>query len=442
MKGWIKLALVGCLTGLVTIAAIVAVAFGPRLLWIWHVSQTRADIQHGDLQAAEREANAALSTARSTCKDQLCGTFSLVASVYIAQAKYSQAQPIIDEWLKTAREQSGPHSIDLVRAYAISGAFYRRQARYDEAAQQYKLALDAASKGVDQNDPSLCDVNYALAKLDIYLEKAAPAKALFEQALRAARSQSPVDPMRSSRALAGLGDVDEFYGRYGSALAKYKQASQTNTDNPGETAELLDHMVPLYLAQNKLNEAQTTALKAQELLKHADGEAYVNTSDTIVEANLAAVYLATGKDAEAQPLVEDVLKQLAARVSAKHAGYANALILYARLQTHLGRFDKAKAALDQALPILEKTCGKKHRFIAELTRRRAELEMASGNSEKSEQDFRDAIEIARTTLPPQHPQIAGIMQSHAELLRKLNRHSEAEKLDKEAKQMLDHAENS
>jgi tetratricopeptide (TPR) repeat protein len=416
-----------------------AVLYGPALLWQWQITSAYEELKRSQITTATIDARNAVAVARYVSAEQLLQSMNLLIILYISQARYDLAAPLVDESLKSAERSFGADSPELLRARATAGAFYRRQAFYKDAAEQYTKALEPFQHQKLAYMPAIIDTMHALAKLDLYLGRTAQAKTLYERALELLRAKSKDDQSRLCRVYVGLGDVAEAQGHYMSAESIYKNAIDVCNAHPTEAWEPWAHLSVLHLQLDEMAPAQEAIVKAQKLQsEQEDGMSYVQTDDTVLAQDLAAICMQKRDLARVQELVTDDLKQLQARVSVRHPAYGNMLVLQARIDTAQGQFSKALALYAQAQSIIENACGHDHRLIAELLWRRAQTNEAALDRAAAERDFTSALEVARKALPATHPQTANIMHSYANFLSKIGQTERAQALETNAQYMIVH----
>ncbi len=106
-----------------------------------------------------------------------------------------------------------------------------------------------------------------------------------------------------------------------------------------------------------------------------------------------------------------------------------------------GRYAEAEPLYKRALAIQEKALGPDHPSVAKSLNNLAELYRAQGRYEEAELRYKRALAIMEKALGPEHPDVALGLENYAVLLRETGRGAEANKMEARAKEIrAKHAE--
>jgi len=150
--------------------------------------------------------------------------------------------------------------------------------------------------------------------------------------------------------------------------------------------------------------------------------------------NLASLYEAQGKYAEAEPLDKRALA-----IEEKALGPEDPYVAIiglnnlAELYHQQGKYAEAEPLHKRSLSILEKALGPEHPIMAKSLNNLGLVYTAQGKYAEAEPLYKRSLAIREKTLGPEHPSVASALENYAVLLRKTNREAEAAKLEARAK---------
>ena len=148
--------------------------------------------------------------------------------------------------------------------------------------------------------------------------------------------------------------------------------------------------------------------------------------------NLALLYDAMGRHAEAEPLYKQAMEICRTALGEQHPDYATSLNNLAALYVAMGRHAEAEPLSKQAIEIYRMALGEQHPDYAASLNNLAELYRAMGRHAEAEPLSKQAMEICRTALGEQHPDYATSLNNLAALYVAMGRQAEAEELRKKA----------
>ena len=176
-------------------------------------------------------------------------------------------------------------------------------------------------------------------------------------------------------------------------------------------------------AESALNEA----LRIREKLL-APGHIDVGTSLN----NLAVLYWAQGRPAEAEPLAKRTLAIYEKALGPEHPHVAISLNVLALQYQAQGRYAEAEPLFKRALAISEKALGPEHPAIATRLNNLADLYREQSRYAEAEPLYKRALAIDEKALGPERPDAGSPLGNLALLYQAQGRHAEAEPLFKRA----------
>jgi tetratricopeptide (TPR) repeat protein len=144
--------------------------------------------------------------------------------------------------------------------------------------------------------------------------------------------------------------------------------------------------------------------------------------------NLALLYRAQGRYAEAEPLYQRSLAISEKALGPEHPEVATSLNNRAALYQAQGRYAEAELHHQRALAIRDKALGPEHLDVAQSLNNLAELYRALGRHAEAEPLSQRALAIWERVFGPQHPRVATGLDNLGALYRAQGRYAEAELL--------------
>ena len=145
---------------------------------------------------------------------------------------------------------------------------------------------------------------------------------------------------------------------------------------------------------------------------------------------LAHTYAALGQDLEAEPQFLRALSIFQAAQGEHQADIAATLNNLGVLNRRHGQFAEAQPQLEQALAIKERMLGPEHLDVALGLQNLAVLHAQQDHVDQALPLYQRALEIREKTLGPRHQDTVKTRQEVGALLRKLNRSTEADVLER------------
>ncbi|MBF0345132.1 MAG: CHAT domain-containing protein, partial [Nitrospirae bacterium] len=164
--------------------------------------------------------------------------------------------------------------------------------------------------------------------------------------------------------------------------------------------------------------------RALEINEKALGKEHPSTATSL--NNLANLYQATGRYAEAKPLLKRALEINEKALGKEHPSTATSLNNLANLYQATGRYAEAEPLLKRALEINEKALGKEHPSTATSLNNLASLYYNTGRYDEAEPLYKRALEINEKALGKEHPDTVISLNNLAKLYAVTNRHKESD----------------
>ena len=146
--------------------------------------------------------------------------------------------------------------------------------------------------------------------------------------------------------------------------------------------------------------------------------------------NLAELYRAQGRYADAEPFYKRSLATLEKALGPDHPDVAVSLNNLAELYRAQGRYTDAEPLYQRSLAIFERVLGPDHPNVALSLNNLAELYHAQGRYSDAAPLYKRSLAIREKALGPDHPDVAVSLNNLAELYHAQGRYSDAEPLIK------------
>lgn len=208
-----------------------------------------------------------------------------------------------------------------------------------------------------------------------------------------------------------------------------------NKINPFLGFGILDSLAHVSLTQGEFKEAENILKKIDQVLIESlktpeQSEIYQRNLN-----NLATVYQALGRIAEAKPLYQQALDIGKKLYGEEHPAVATNIFNIATIFVIEQHYDEAETLYLQALEIRKKLFGKEHPDVATSIESLAILYGIKGHFAKAEQLHWQAMEMKKKLYGEEHPAVATSMESLANLYGKQDRFAEAEQLHRKVLEM-------
>jgi CHAT domain-containing protein/Tfp pilus assembly protein PilF len=359
-----------------------------------------------------------------------------LATVYLLQGSYGEAEKLYKQALDTTTKAFGPRDPKVVLLVNNLGDVYKSQARYDEAEAQYKRALEMAEtaggpnslqvalilnnltkvyedqsrfsevetagkralaireQALGPNHPEVAASLNNLAHVYERLGRYAEADALFRRAIEVwEKSLGPKHPHLAT-VLLNLGTVYASEERPDEAEALYKRALDIREavfgPNHSEVATVLNNLAALYESQGRYDDVEVFSKRALAVITKSLGPDNPDTGK--VHRKLGVAYDGKGRYAEAEQQFKRALDIFTKAFGPNHRFVATVLINQGHLYLHLRRYDEAQKAYERALGINTDARGANHPEVARVLNDLAVLGVARGDPKSAIAYSRKATE--------------------------------------------------
>ena len=204
-------------------------------------------------------------------------------------------------------------------------------------------------------------------------------------------------------------------------------------DGHAKLATSLNNLADLYEAQGKLADAEHLYRDALAMRKRLFKGDHPDLATTL--NNLAYLYLAQGKLAEAEPLLKEVIEMDKRLFKGDHPDRAAGLSVLAGLYAAQGKYADAEPLFKDALEMHKRLFKGDHPFVANSLINLGSLYQAQGKLADAEPLSRGALEMRKRLFKKDHPDVATSLNNLADLYLAQGKYADAEPLFKDALEM-------
>ena len=195
-------------------------------------------------------------------------------------------------------------------------------------------------------------------------------------------------------------NYSEADGQFVAALSEAEKWGDQNLRLAGS----LNNLALVYGAQGRYAEAEPLYLRALAIEEEVLGPEHPHVATNL--DNLAVLYLTQGKYAEAEPLHQRALTIRETVLGPEHPDVANSLNNLAALYEKQGNYAEAEPLYQRALAIQEKALGPEHRDVGTSLNNLALLYEHQREYGQAEPLYRRSLAIREKALGPEHPAVA------------------------------------
>ena len=149
-----------------------------------------------------------------------------LAALYFSQARYDEAQSLLEQCLRMQTALLGPEHPRLANNMTHLGEIYLVRHRYAEAEDLFRHSLAIKEKALAPDHPDLLMTLSALGRLLMATDRSDEAGALFERAQRIARKSLPAGNPELGALLVNIGRYHRLQGRLADAQGSLQQGLQ------------------------------------------------------------------------------------------------------------------------------------------------------------------------------------------------------------------------
>ena len=189
-------------------------------------------------------------------------------------------------------------------------------------------------------------------------------------------------------------------------------------------------MAALYLARGRFAEAEPLLKESLAIYKSLVGQQHPDVAMSL--NNLAELYRVQGRYAEAEPLLKQSLAIHKRVFGQEHPDVATSLNNLAALYFDQGRYAEAEPLLKQSLAMRKRILGQEHPLVANSLHNLASLYEAQGRFAEAEPLLKQSLAIYKSLFGQEHPDVAMSLNNLAALYQAQGRYAEAETLLKQS----------
>lgn len=316
--------------------------------------------------------------------------------------RFDQARPFYEQVLAVREHGGDPEAIAL----ALNNLAHLDvvQARYRQAAERYRRALDIFLEVAGGESADTANARNNLADALGYLAEYDEALALLDQVitiyegLYGPRDASLAAPLNNkAQMLIALGRHAEA----GDLLERSQAIRERDfgQDSP-EAAIGLHNLAALREEMGEYDAAKQLYERALAIMESALGPAHPRVSDVLT--NLAALQGTLGNAASARELLDRALSIRKAAYGAAHPDLAQLLHNLGVLQFSMDQHEAAAESLQQALDILEASVGLEHPLAADALNALSGVRQSQGQLTQAQALGERALAIREATLGKDH----------------------------------------
>ncbi len=293
---------------------------------------------------------------------EMASSLDRLASLYVAQGRYLEAEPLSRRALSIREQQLGTDHSDTANSLNNLAELYISMGRYTEAEPLLVRSQSIREQQLGVEHPDTATGLHNLAGLYISMGRYSEAEPLYRRTLEINEEQLGAEHPHTATGLNNLAELYRLMGRYTEAepLSRHALAireRQLGANHP-HTSTSLNNLAGLYMSMGRYLEAEPLSRRALAIREQQLGAEHPDTANSL--NNLAELYKSMGRYREAEPLFRRALVINQKQFGVDHPDTAISLNNLAVLYFYEHRFVEAKPLLEKALAIQEDTLGVGH----------------------------------------------------------------------------------
>jgi tetratricopeptide (TPR) repeat protein len=301
------------------------------------------------------------------------------------------------------------------------GIAYFRQAKYVEAEQAYRKALELYRAVTPANAPGygtlLNNLSAALEAQGRIVEARQVAEECLALEPRLGEKRDPV----IAHALNRLALIHRTEREYTRAISLLQRALTISKANSGVRAATLHNLGAAYFEIGQKRKAESLLEESVAMYREGGDHSQIPATLTYL-ANLAAD---RGDDARAESLLGQALDMRRSQFGDTHPHVALTLCDIGQLQRQAKQYGMSAEKFQQALDIAESAFGKDHIFLAPVLFNFGETRRLQGRHTEALALFERSIQILQQHYGPEHARLGVVYRAAAESSAKLKRKEKA-----------------
>ena len=323
---------------------------------------------------------------------------------------------------------SWAQSLSEAQQHSENGMKLFRQAKFPEAEQEYRFALDYARS---LGNAGLSEYTLALANVAAVLQaqgRLAEARQALEECVFMEEHSLPQPRSTTlAHALNNLALIHQTQSEFTEASRLLKKASSLNVDERTR-ASTMHNLGAIYVELGQRKKAEKLFEEAIAIYRK------VNATDELSPALTFVAKMASdrGDSVHAEALLREALDLRIKLYGPTHPNVALTMADVAQFQAFMKRYDAANATFEQALAIVEATLGRDHVYSALILFHYAEAKRKQEHHEEALDAYQRAIRIFTASYGPNHPRLAYIYRRAALSSAKLKHKQETKDFEQRA----------
>jgi tetratricopeptide (TPR) repeat protein len=365
-------------------------------------------------------------------------TLQNLASVYLEQERYAQAEPLLLTALAIWQATDDGSQSNLAACLHQLALLYDRQDRFEHAIPLYRQAIDLWKQLPAEklrSAQSLDNSGLCLLKQG----EDAQAIACLLEALEVRRAILGERHPEVAANLHQLGLLFADQGDYQQAADLYRQALALYQHIPGATGEIMEIANRLATACSSLGSYTEAEQSYQQVVAlHQTLPESAEYAPNLIEAlnGLAGLHQDRGTYTAAEHCLQQALAHCQAHYGLEHPQTATSLDALAGLYRAMGNYPYARTRYQQALQIRQRCLGPEHPDVGTSLNNLALFYYDLDETDRALPLLRQALEIARRPKGNHHPDVASALGNLATILYEAGLYTRARPLFEEALTIL------
>lgn len=359
------------------------------------------------------------------------------AMALMEAGRYTESEQWFLSSLPVLADGYGAGSLQYTRCFYSLALLYTEMGRYKEAESMNAAAVNYfKEKPVQQSDDYLNALNN-MARIYQGMGNYQEAEKFFTALLNYYRQLPDVRPDVLSGILNNLGELYRVMDDDEKAEPLFRESleiSKKQKDEPLASVSALNNIALLYKATGRYAEAEASY---KEALKHYEEAGKQNHPDyTNPLNNLGELYRGMGRYEDAADAFVKVIGLRKELLGEENVNYANALNNLALVYLEIGGTKEAEPLLEKCSGIYLKLLGDKHIYYANSLSNLASAYTAEGKYEQAEKLKLQALSIFRDALGEKNIRYAQYLNGTAIVYFKMKKYAEAIKYLEQARSVL------
>jgi class 3 adenylate cyclase/tetratricopeptide (TPR) repeat protein len=356
----------------------------------------------------------------------LAGFLEAAGSYLHRRGAYGEAEPFLARAMSAAEETLGREHPELAAARSSLAHLYRDIGRNAEAEPLFKQALAITEKALGRDHPAFIARLNDLAHLYYDTGRHSEAESIFKEAIAVGEKALGREHSSVAIALGSLARLCRAAGRHAEADPLFNAAIDAGQKALGREHPAVALALG-YLPGDRAASHGDATTKLSLDHGHLDREEFSREHpDVAIQLNnLAYLYRAAGRLAEAEPLLKQALAITERALGREHPDIAISLNSLARIYRESGRYDEAASALKEAISISENMVGREHPAVAIRLYNLGRLYADMGRHDEAEAVLKEVIAISEKTVGRGNQGTARARWAYANVLLCMQRNEEA-----------------